>query len=114
MEWTQPPNTLHINPSRSLAVALMDVAIVAVAAVRVCRVAVRLDLAGIWGLAVTGARSKLFLSSEKTKTMKFEKWNLRGHTHSRNLACNDIVEKTGNVVRFAHEYRGLDHIQRPS
>lgn len=48
----------------------------------------------------------------KTKTMKFEKWNLKGQ--SRSLACAHIVGKTRNVTRVAHEYRGLDHIQRPS
>jgi len=60
MEWIRPLNPLHSNLSGSLAVAPMGVAVVAVAAVR-------LDLVGIWALEATGARSTLFLSSEKLR-----------------------------------------------
>jgi hypothetical protein len=63
----------------------MRIGIVAIAAVRVCSVAVTLDLAGRGALEATGTGRK-----------------------ARGCACSDVVRQAGDVSWIAHEDCGFD------
>ena len=63
----------------------MRISIVAIAAVRVCSVAVALNLAGGGALETTGTRRK-----------------------ARGCACSDVVRQAGYVAWIAHEDCGFD------
>lgn len=95
-------------------VLLVAVGVVAVAAVRVRRVAVGLDDAGVRGRApeAAGASSKLGRNTlaGRRDGREIRLWRDR-ETYTASAAGTDVVGQAGGVVGVAHEDGGLDGVQ---